>query len=126
MRSIVVVLILSIFFDLHAQVEGIPRDVIEQRIEAAAENAGEEGDVDLTTLFEILTDHYLDPIDLNHTDAQELNSLLLLSDIQINSLLEHIRMTGKLLSIYELQAVPVWEGCRSRPAPCSVTALASR
>ncbi len=88
-----------------AQVEGIPRDVIEQRIEAATEQLGEGTEVDLTGLFEVLTDRYNDPIDLNHTDAQELNSLLLLSDLQINAMLEHIRKNGKFLSIYELQTV---------------------
>lgn len=89
----------------HAQVDGVPRDLIEQRIEAASEQLGGDSEVDLTNLFEVLTDRYQDPIDLNHTDAEELNTLLLLSDVQIGALLEHIRRNGKLLSIYELQAI---------------------
>ena len=40
-----------------AQVDGIPRDVIEQRIEAAAEGLGDDSSIDLTNLFEVLTDH---------------------------------------------------------------------
>jgi hypothetical protein len=92
-----------------AQVDGVPRDLIEQRIEAAVEQLGGDSDVDLTNLFEVLTDRYLDPIVLNHTDAQELNSLLLLSDLQINSILQHIHRNGKLLSIYELQTVPAMD-----------------
>lgn len=100
---------LFLLLEVSAQVEGVPRDLIEQRIEAAAEQLGGDSDVDLTNLFEVLTDRYLDPIDLNHTDAQELNSLLLLSDLQVNSLVEHIHRNGKLLSIYELQAVPAMD-----------------
>ena len=42
---------------------GVPRDLIEQRIEAAAEQLGDDSDVDLTTLFEVLTDRYTDPIE---------------------------------------------------------------
>ncbi|MFZ1694481.1 MAG: hypothetical protein WAT74_14895 [Flavobacteriales bacterium] len=92
-----------------AQVDGVPRDVIEQRIEAAVEQLGGDNDVDLTNLFELLADRYNDPIDLNHTNAQELNSLLLLNDVQVSSLLQHIRRNGKLLSLYELQTINGWD-----------------
>ncbi len=88
---------------VRAQVDGVPRDIIEQRIEAAAEQLG--GEADLTNLFELLTDRYLDPIDLNHTDAQELSTLLLLNDVQISAILQHVQRHGKLLNLYELQAV---------------------
>ncbi len=94
---------------LLAQVDGVPKDLIEQRIEDAAEQLGDDADVDLTNLFEFLTDRYLDPIDLNHTDALELNKLLLLTDVQISSLVQHIRRNGKLLSIYELQTIDGWD-----------------
>ena len=92
-----------------AQVDGVPKDVIEQRLEDAIEQLGDDADIDLTNLFEYLTDRYLDPIDLNHTDALELNKLLLLSDVQISSLVQHIRRNGKLLSIYELQTINSWD-----------------
>lgn len=92
-----------------AQVDGVPRDVIEQRIEAAAEQLGGDNDVDLTNLFELLADRYNDPIDLNHTSAQELNALLLLNDVQVSSLLEHVKRNGKLLSLYELQTINGWD-----------------
>ena len=84
---------------------GVPRDVIEQRIEAAAEQLGGDSDVDLTNLFEVFTDRYQNPIDLNHTDAQELSSLILLNDAQIGSILQHIKRNGKLLNVYELQTI---------------------
>ncbi len=92
-----------------AQVDNVPRDVIEQRIEAAAEQLGGDADVDLTGLFQVLVDHFNDPIDLNNTDAQEMNSLMLLNDVQISSLLQHEKHNGKLLSLYELQTISGWD-----------------
>jgi Helix-hairpin-helix motif len=92
----------------HAQ-GNVPRDVIEQRIEAAVEQLGGDNDVDLTGLFQVLADHYNDPIDLNSATPEELNSLMLLNDVQISSLRQHINRNGKLQSIYELQAINGWD-----------------
>ena len=64
-RVLALVVVASLTFTVSAQVDNVPRDVIEQRIEAAAEQVGGDADVDLTALFQILTDHYQDPIDLN-------------------------------------------------------------
>ena len=94
-----------------AQEEGVPnddpqndlRDVIEQRVEAVAELLGDDSNVDLTVLTERLFEFAKDPIDLNRTDVDELAQLLLLSDVQISSIMEHERKFGPLLSFYELQ-----------------------
>jgi hypothetical protein len=92
-----------------AQVDGVPRDVIEQRIEAAVEQLGGDNDVDLSNLFQVLVDHYNDPLDLNRADAQDLSALMLLNDVQVSSLLSHIQRNGRLLSIYELQTINGWD-----------------
>ncbi|MBP6310855.1 MAG: helix-hairpin-helix domain-containing protein [Flavobacteriales bacterium] len=90
---------------VQAQEDVIPRDIIEQRIEAASDQLGDDSSVDLTALVDQLTDRLKNPIDLNHTDAQELNSLIFLSDVQVSTILEHIRKFGKMQSFYELQTV---------------------
>lgn len=110
MRQLLLVLCL-LLPGLHAwaQVDGVPKDLIEQRIEDAVEQLGDDADIDLTNLFEYLTDRYLDPINLNNTDHQELNKLLLLSDVQISNLIQHMRRNGKLLSLYELQTINGWD-----------------
>ena len=87
----------------------IPHDLIEQRVEAAAEQLGEDNDVDLTVLFDLLAGFYLDPMNLNRADAEELGSLQLLNDGHIGALLAHINDHGRLLSIYELQAINGWD-----------------
>ncbi len=48
-------------------------------------------------------------IDLNNADAAVLRSLGLLSATQIYQLLQYRRQMGKLVSIYELQAIPGWD-----------------
>lgn len=81
------------------------RDMIEQRIATVAEQLGDDSDVDLAELADQLMDRLDDPIDLNRTNATELGSLHLLSDIEINAILQHIKKYGKFISIYELQTV---------------------
>ncbi len=79
--------------------------VIEQRIELISEAIGDE-EADFNTLFDDLSYYYDHPINLNNTTRDELQELMMLSEIQITALLEHIERNGKLISIYELQAVP--------------------
>ncbi len=104
-RSVFGVLCMCIGGMAGAQDDVIPRDVIEQRIEAASDQSGDDNSVDLTSLFDILTDRLKNPIDLNHTTAQELNSLIFLNDVQVSAILQHIRKDGKFLSLYELQTI---------------------
>lgn len=77
---------------------------LEKKIENIAENSSE--DIDYTNIFENLTFFQEHPLDLNFAKADELQALIMLSDFQINSLIQYRQKFGKLLSIYELQAVP--------------------
>jgi hypothetical protein len=83
-------------------------EIIQQRIEYLAENFEEE-DIELTQITEDLF-YYLDhPINLNKTNGEDLRHLWLLTEVQITALLNHRKKFGKLISIYELQAVPYWD-----------------
>jgi hypothetical protein len=106
------VLFVCLVVRVAAQVEDAPsdpqgelRDLIEQRIEAVAEQLGDDNNVDLTALTEMLMDYARSPIDLNRTDIIELAQLQLLSDVQISALMEHQRRFGPLMSLYELQTI---------------------
>ncbi len=81
------------------------RDMIELRVEAIAEKLGDNSDVDLTVITEALLDRYRDPIDLNHTDAEELSQLQLMNDAQISAILAHKQQFGAFLNFYELQTI---------------------
>lgn len=83
-------------------------ELIQQRIEFISEQFESE-EIDLTNVIEQLN-YYIDkPLNLNTATAEELRSLELLTEIQINDLLLHIRQYGKLITIYELQSLKYWD-----------------
>lgn len=84
---------------------GLPED-LEYQIESYIENIGEEVDFDFNTLYETLNTLLQKPLNLNRADEYDLENLGLLSDLQINSLLNYRADKGDLLAVYELQAVP--------------------
>lgn len=49
------------------------------------------------------------PLNLNEADAPELKELRMINDLQIENLIVYRRLFGKLISIYELQAIPTWD-----------------
>ncbi|GAB3646438.1 helix-hairpin-helix domain-containing protein [Echinicola sediminis] len=77
-------------------------------LEAFAEKlfATQEEDLDYETLYENLLQLYLSPIDINRCSADDLQSLYILTPLQINRFMEYRGLYGNFLSVYELQAVP--------------------
>lgn len=82
--------------------------IIQQRIEFISEQLESEN-IDLTNLLEQFNYYYDSPIDLNRASLSELSDLGLLSDIQINDLIVHRKLHGKLISIYEIQSLKFWD-----------------
>lgn len=79
--------------------------VIERRVETIAQNSENEN-IDFTTLFDMLSSFYENPINLNEKNVKEdLLETRLLTEFQINALIDHIKKNGNLMSIYELQSV---------------------
>ncbi|ALI99740.1 ComEA family DNA-binding protein [Rufibacter tibetensis] len=66
----------------------------------------DENTVAYEDLYETLLQYYRQPLDLNRASREELRSLFLLSEGQISALLQHIQDNGRLISLYELQAIP--------------------
>jgi hypothetical protein len=66
-------------------------------------------DEDYEDLYESLLQVFLNPINLNKTNPEELQSIYILSPIQINSFFEYQQSFGKLISLYELQAIPEFD-----------------
>src|SRR5688572_5035990 len=106
--KIVSIILLALNFNAQAQTEAdhkvdnpAPKEenLIEQRIEQIAEN-NEDTEIDYTNLIEQLYYYQKNPINLNSTTREELESLNLLTDIQINNLFKHLKRNGKLLTIY--------------------------
>lgn len=77
---------------------------IEQRVENLAEGV-DNASADYTTLLDNLIYFSEHPLNLNAASAEDLKELGLLTDIQINSILNHIKNNGTLINIYELQGI---------------------
>jgi hypothetical protein len=75
-----------------------------QNLEILSEQTQEEN-ADYTSLIENLKQYLSHPINLNKTDKDELMDMGLLTEIQSNALLRHIKRHGNLISIYELQGI---------------------
>jgi len=106
--ALIVLLVLSMGSGkLLSQVNELEKqNIIEQRLEIIA-GALEEGedDFDYTDLLDDLTYFFEHPLNLNDASVRELQSLYLLTDIQILNLKDHLIRYGDLKSTFELQAV---------------------
>lgn len=69
----------------------------------------QEEDLDYESIYEQLFQLYQNPIQLNYADAEILQASYLLSPTQISHFLEYREDHGKLISIYELQAIPEFD-----------------
>ncbi|WP_341226202.1 helix-hairpin-helix domain-containing protein [uncultured Arcticibacterium sp.] len=67
--------------------------------------ATQQEDINYEDLYEALLQFYLNPINLNAAKPDELRSLFLLSESQIQNFFEHKNRFGNLLSLYELQTI---------------------
>ena len=84
-----------------------PTDLQEQLIEDVATNLGAATDeFEFNAAFDLLEVYRDRPLNLNRATYDQLLETLLLSPIQATQLLDYRDRLGKLLSPYELQAVP--------------------
>lgn len=87
--------------------EVTPESEKEQRQQQLIENYSEqtEAELDYDDIVVNLEYYEKNPINLNRCTHDDLAALNLLSEIQINNLLQHIEKNGKLLTVHELQSV---------------------
>ncbi|RYF10956.1 MAG: helix-hairpin-helix domain-containing protein, partial [Flavobacteriales bacterium] len=97
------ILIILLFMGFAAKAQTQEDNLIKDLIESLAENLPE--DYDLSELEDRLVFFKKHPINLNHTNAEELKSLFFLSPLQISNLFAHIKENGKLIDLLELQSI---------------------
>lgn len=100
-------LLLLIFIAFYAKAQSQEDTFIKDLIESLAENLPE--DFDISELQDRLVYYQKHPINLNKTNAEELNGLLFLSPLQISNLFYHIKTNGKLIDVLELQSIPEFD-----------------
>ncbi len=108
MRSLLI--IASFFFTGYpvvAQVVEPATSVLEQKMENATEH-NEDNETEDDTYLQQLQEYLKNPLNLNNASEDNLAKLQILNPLQIQQLIAYRKLLGPLLSIYELQAVPLW------------------
>lgn len=103
--KIIFALLLLISLDVFCQDK--PNSVGEEQIETAVENSEEAVTDDSYWQSQMFYKKH--PLNLNIANENDLKELELLTYPQIESFLRYRQLLGKLISVYELQAVPGWD-----------------
>ena len=100
---------LSIFFFLFTYTVANSQDAAlsESIISIAEEFSSDESyPEDVGAYIEMLFELYENPVNLNSSNEEELSRLFFLSDFQIKVLYDHIKSSGRIVSHYEIAALP--------------------
>ncbi|MEO7524580.1 MAG: helix-hairpin-helix domain-containing protein [Ferruginibacter sp.] len=84
-----------------------PNSATEQQLENITEN-NEDLETEDDSYLQEMIQFQKNPVDLNSADQTLLKELLVLTPLQIQNLVSYRNVLGKLVSIYELQAIPGW------------------
>lgn len=93
---------------LTAQVPETTTTNTEQQLENITEN-NEDLETEDDSYLQQMIQYIKNPVNLNIADAAELNHLRILTPIQIQNFILYRNLVGKLVDLYELQAVPGWD-----------------
>ncbi len=92
--------ILGLLIINNCNAQSLDNDLINNQL--PVEEEWNEQDEQVLEKVQYFLDH---PINLNKANASNLKTSGMFSDVQINSILNHIRITGKIIEIYELQTL---------------------
>ena len=106
MRKIFTILIIIHYSLLTCMAQDIP-PATEQQLENLTDVDQAETEDD--SYLQQLEQYRRNPINLNIAEASELRELRILTDLQIANLISYRRVFGKIINIYELQAIPTWD-----------------
>lgn len=82
--------------------------IAEQQLENITEN-NEDLETEDDSYLQQMVQYINNPLNLNIADAAELRQLRILTPIQVQSFILYRSLVGKLVDVYELQAVPGWD-----------------
>lgn len=105
MKTFVTILSL-VFWTIPAAAQQLPTGA-EQQLENLTEITEEETEDD--SYLQQLQYYHLHPLNINTASAEDLQTFKLLTPLQIQSLLQYRKLFQNLISLYELQAVPLWD-----------------
>ena len=82
-----------------------PNSNVEQQLENITEN-NSDGETEDDSYLQEMLQYQKDPININAASASLLNSLRILTPMQVLNIINHRSLLGNFVNIYELQAVP--------------------
>ena len=85
----------------------LPATTTEQQLENITENS-EDLETEDDSYLQEMVQFQKNPVNLNSADEALLKELLILTPLQIQNLIAYRSVMGKLINIYELQAIPGW------------------
>ena len=88
------------------QVPVDPQEILDQLADQLLVTA--EEDLSYEEIYETLSHLLANPVDLNTVTREQLRAIMLLSEVEINALLEYRATRGHFLDVLELQAIPGW------------------
>lgn len=103
-----IISLVFIFMHTQAQVEEPVSNNMEQQLENITEN-NEDLETEDDTYLQQMIQFIKNPVNLNSVNAAELKELRILTPIQIQNFILYRTLVGKLVDVYELQAVPAWD-----------------
>src|SRR5438128_1026566 len=116
MRSVVAILFFLISYSfVSAQVRDTlspvsdqpPTQNMEQQLENITAN-NDDAETEDDSYIQQMAQFERNPLNLNTADEASLKELLILTPLQIQNLIIYRTVLGKLIDIYELQAIPAW------------------
>ncbi|MBK6380351.1 MAG: helix-hairpin-helix domain-containing protein [Chitinophagaceae bacterium] len=101
-------ILLLVAADIAAQVTEPITSNTEQQLENITEN-NEDIETEDDAYLQEMVQFIKNPIALNYADAAALNQLRMLTPMQVHNFILYRNLVGKLVNLYELQAVPGWD-----------------
>jgi len=108
-KSGLIIFVLSLLLSSHP-FKGWGQEIpvsTEQQLENLTD--ADQAETEDDTYLQELENFRRNPLNVNTAEADELKQLRIVTDLQIANLISYRNLFGKLLSIYELQAVPAWD-----------------
>lgn len=107
-KLISISLLFLISQQVRSQVEETTANTVEQQLENNTEN-NEDVETEDDAYLQQMQQFLKHPVDLNRAGVNELSELRILTPVQVQNLLVYRELVGKLIDVYELQALPGWD-----------------
>lgn len=108
--KILAILINIFFIRLYSVAQVASPVTANAELQLESNTAGNEGqETEDDAYLQVLMQLSREPVEMNEADEPDLNQFRMLTPVQIQNFLAYRKLTGKLLDVYELQAIPGWD-----------------